>query len=128
VKLSGGVSGLAGLNAALSEIGEGAALDKALAETAEEIRQRSVAHLADGAPPDSRTGALADSITVTRDANGGYIVGTPLDYGWHLEFGSSARPATPWLTPAAEQAQSGLTDRASESLNGAVAGAARRTR
>jgi hypothetical protein len=124
--MRGGVAGLGGLNAALAEIGRAEALDEALAETAEDIRRRAAAMLADGAPPDSRTGALADTLTVTRDGDGGYVVGTPLDHGWHLEFGSTAKPAMPWLTPAAEDARAGLADRAKDSLNAAVADAVRR--
>ena len=125
MKLTGGLGGLDGFNAALAEIGNGEALAKVLAETAEEIRQRAVVNLADGAPPDNRTGALARSLTVTPSGDGGYIVGTPLDYGWHLEFGSAARPAMPWLTPAADDAQPGLAERAGDSLNATIAGAVR---
>ena len=125
MKLTGGLGGLDGFNAALAEIGNGEALAKALAETAEEICQRAVVNLADGAPPDSRTGALARSLTVTPSGDGGYIVGTPLDYGWHLEFGSTARPAMPWLTPAADDAQPSLAERAGDSLNATIAGAVR---
>ena len=126
--LNGGIAGLADLNAALTEIGDGEALAKALADTAEAIRQRAVANLTDGAPPDSRTGALAQSLIVAPDAEGGFTVSTPLDHGWHLEFGGSTRPAAPWLTPAAEDAQSGLVDRISDSLNDTIADALRRTR
>jgi hypothetical protein len=129
VKLSGGVTGLGGVNAALSDIASGNALEKALADTAEEIRRRAAATLTDGAAPDSRTGALADSLTVARDdGGGGYMVSTPLDHGWHIEFGSSLRPAMPWLTPSADEAQPGLAERVSESMNASIAGAVRRTR
>ena len=126
--LNGGIAGLAGLNAALTEIGDGEALAKALADTAEEIRLRAVANLTDGATPDSRTGALAQSLIVTPSPDGGFTVSTPLDHGWHLEFGGSTRPAAPWLTPAAEDARPGLVDRISDALNGAIADALRRTR
>jgi hypothetical protein len=128
LKLRGGITGLDGLNAALSEIGKGEALDKALADTAEEIRRRAVARLSDGTTPDSRTGALAESLTVELAGDGGYIVSTPLDYGWHLEFGGSLRPAAPWLTPATEEAKPGLAERARDNVNDIVAKAARRTR
>jgi hypothetical protein len=124
--MRGGVAGLGALNTALAEIGRAEALDEALAETAEDIRRRAAANLADGAPPDSRTGALEESLAVSRDAGGGYVVGTPLDHGWHLEFGGSVKAATPWLTPATEDARPGLAARAAESLNAAVAQAVRR--
>jgi hypothetical protein len=128
VKLRGGVTGLDALNAALSDIASGNALEKALADTAEDIRRRAAATLTDGAAPDSRTGALADSLAVARDDGGGYVVSTPLDHGWHLEFGSSLRPAMPWLTPSADEAQPGLAERISESLNASIADSLRRTR
>jgi len=126
VRLRGSVSGLDGLEAALSEIGGGEALKEAFAETAEDIRRRALANLTDGVPPDSRTGALAASLTVTPDADGGCIVGTPLDYGWHLEFGGGARPPAPWLTPAAADAGPGLAERAGARLNDTIAKAVRK--
>jgi hypothetical protein len=128
VRLRGGVGGLDGLNAALAEIGRAGVLDEALAATAEDIRQRAAARLDDGAPPDGSSGALAESLSVVRDGDGGFAVATPLDHGWHLEFGSATRAAMPWLTPAAEDARPGLAERAKDDLNAVIADAVRRQR
>jgi hypothetical protein len=54
---------------------------------------------------------LARSLTVQPAQDGSYTVSTPLDYGWHLEFGSLSRPAHPWLEPAAEDARQGFIAR-----------------
>jgi hypothetical protein len=128
MRLRGRVDGLGRLGAALAGIAEGGALSPGLRETAEEIRARAAANLADGAPPDSRSGALARSLTVSPASDGGFTVGTPLDYGWHLELGSLARRPAPWLAPAAEDARPGLLARLRERLNGTLAAALRRTR
>ena len=111
MKLTGRINGLASLNARLSAMTDDALFTPDLQDAAKDIRERALARLADGVPPDSRSGALAQSLTVQPAADGSYIVGTPLDYGWHLEFGSLDRAAAPWLAPAAEAARPGLIAR-----------------
>ncbi len=107
MKLHGRVVGLDQLSSRLSAIADEAAFAADLRETAEEIRERAAANLAGGGASD----ALARSVTVSANGQGGYVVGTPLDYGWHREFGSRRRAARPWLTPAAEEAGPGLVAR-----------------
>jgi hypothetical protein len=120
VKLTGRIDGLAELNARLSAIADDASLAPDLQATAGEIKDRAAARLADGVPPDSRSGALARSLTVQPAEDGGYTISTPLDYGWHLEFGSLTRPPSPWLAPAAEAARPGFIARMAGRLNAAL--------
>jgi hypothetical protein len=120
VKLTSRVDGLAALNARLSAIADDAAFAPDLRDTAEDIRARALAGLADGVPPDSRSGALAQSLTAERAEDGSYTVGTPLDYGWHLEFGSLTRPPRPWLAPAAEDARPGFIARVASHIGAKV--------
>lgn len=120
MRLRGRIEGLARFQAALAEIGGGEDIAQDLAATAEDIRKRAAANLPDG--------ALAQSLTVNASGDGGYTVSTPLDHGWHREFGSIGRPATPWLAPAAEDAKPALLARIRNRLNGAAAAALRRAR
>jgi hypothetical protein len=122
VKLNARVEGLAALGARFFAVAEEASFAPDLQHAAEDIRRHAAANLADGAPPDNRTSALAKSLTVRPDGAGGYTVSTPLDHGWHLEFGSLARPAAPWLAPAAEEAQPSLLARIRARLNAAFRG------
>ena len=122
MKLNARVEGLSALNARFSAVADEASFAPDLQDAAEDIRQRAAANLSDGALPESRTGALADSLTVSADEAGGYTVSTPLDHGWHLEFGSLARPAAPWLEPATEEAQPGLIARIAARLKAALGG------
>ena len=122
MKLNARVEGLAALGTRFSAVAEEASFAPDLQHAAEDIRQRATANLADGASSDDRTGALGKSLTVSPDGAGGYTVSTPLDHGWHLEFGNLARPATPWLTPAAEESQPSLVPRIRARLNTALRG------
>ncbi len=126
MKLSGRVEGLDTLSTGLAAIAEEAAFAPDLKATAEDIRARAAASLADGAPPESRSGVLARSLAVAQGDDGAVTVGTPLDYGWHLEFGSRARPARPWLAPAAEDARPGFVTRIASRMNAVLAAALRR--
>ncbi len=67
---------------------------------------------APGEPPRRRSGRLAASVFAQRDTDGlGAAVGTRLDYGTHLEFGTRTVAARPWLLPAFQAAQSNLRAR-----------------
>ena len=117
MKLTSRVDGLDRLTARLSALADERAVADDLRDTAEEIRDRAAAALGDG----GSSGALATSLTVSPDGDGGYVVGTPLDHGWHREFGSRARPAAPWLAPAAEEARPGLVARLARRLDARAA-------
>ena len=57
---------------------------------------------APGQPPQSDTGRLASSIENRVDGDTGYVF-TRVDYGKHLEFGTSKMAARPWLLPSVEE-------------------------
>jgi hypothetical protein len=116
VKFNARVDGLQQLSARLAAVADDASLAPDLQGTAEDIRERAAAHLA----ASGSSGALAQSLTVSPDNAGGYTVSTPLDYGWHLEFGSRTRAAKPWLAPATEAARLGLLARIGARLNAAL--------
>jgi hypothetical protein len=117
MKIRGRVEGLASLRGGLARIAERAALADALAAGAEDIRMAARANLQDGQPPDNRRGDLADSLVIAPAADGLSItVSTTVAQGWHQEFGTLARPATPWLEPALEAARPGILARLRERL------------
>jgi HK97 gp10 family phage protein len=58
---------------------------------------------APGEAPQSDTGRLAGSIESQRITVLSYSVGTPLDYGRFLEFGTMKIAERPWLRPAIEK-------------------------
>lgn len=118
MKLTGRLSGLAQLNARLAAVADEAAFASDLKATAEDIRAAAAEHVGEAS-------ALAQSLAVT-SVEGGYAVGTPLDYGWHREFGSLKRSAQPWLVPAAEAARLGLAARIAMRLNAMLRRAAPR--
>jgi len=127
MRLRNRIEGLDRLGAALSEVAAPQTLSADLGDAADAIRERAAANLTDGASPDSRSGALAQSLKVAPTSDGeSYTVSTALDYGWHLEFGSRRRPASPWLAPAAESARPGLLARMRSRLNVTLAAALRR--
>ena len=112
MKLITRLDGLDAFSEALSRIADPAGLQDALEAAADDVRDAARANLQDGRPPDSRTGKLAGSLTVDPAADGmSWSISTPLDYGWHLEFGSLGRPATPWLEPALNEARPGIVSR-----------------
>jgi phage gpG-like protein len=69
---------------------------------------------APGKYPNTDTGRLASSVAVLFDiAKRGKeaIVGTSLEYGAHLEFGTSRMAARPWLLPSFEKARASVNRR-----------------
>ena len=72
---------------------------------------------APGEPPHRQTGQLRDSVFVrTSDDGLTAEVGTDLDHGAHLEFGTQDTPARPWLLPAFEIAKPRITKRIARAL------------
>ena len=117
MKIRGRVDGLESLSGGLARIGDSAELADALAASAEDIRTAARANLQDGQPPENRRGDLAASLMIAPAADGlSVTVGTTASEGWHLEFGSLARPATPWLQPALEAARPGILARLRQRL------------
>jgi len=102
------------------------AADTAIAQELAAAGARTAAaartHLESGAvKPVSRTGALARSVEV--DATAREVrVGTPLAYGAHLEYGTRAMPAYPWLGPAFRLVSASLRSCLRSALKNAVGG------
>lgn len=121
MKFTAQLRGMAELNATLSGIAKADGLADTLAASAEDVLDAARANLSDGAPPDSRTGALARSLNITRSADGfSATVSTPLVYGWHLEYGGMMRAARPWLAPALDAAAPSIKVHFSDWLGEAV--------
>lgn len=57
---------------------------------------------AEGDAPNTDTGKLVSSIAAEKVGLADYEVGTNLDYGEHLEMGTSFMRPRPWLVPALE--------------------------
>ncbi len=95
------VAGLEDFEDRLTALAELPGVDAELLRVAEDIRAQAIANLDDGTPPDSRTGTLAASLKVETDRAGQTVsIGTRLDYGAHLEFGTRNIPERPWFGPA----------------------------
>ncbi len=106
MRISSRVTGLATLKATLDRIVDEQTLRREIEAAAEDLREAAQRQLSDGQPPESRTGELARSLHVAVASDSPEAsVSTPLAYGWHLEFGSLARPARPWLGPAFNEVQ-----------------------
>jgi hypothetical protein len=104
MKISSRVTGLATLKAALGRIADEQTLRREIETAAQDLRETAQRQLSDGQPPENRTGALARTLHVVLASDSSEAsVSTPLAYGWHLEFGSLARPARPWLGPALDE-------------------------
>ncbi len=117
MKFTTRLDGLDAFGAALSRIADPAVIGDEVQAAAENVRETARASLQDARPPDSRSGALAQSLTVDPAGDGmSWTVSTPLDYGWYLEFGSLGRPATPWLEPALDEARPGIISRIGERI------------
>lgn len=106
------IDGLGAFSRALSDVATSEELRDAIKAASDGLHDAAIARLHDGSAPESASGALAASLTVDIAEDGmSASVGTPLDYGWQLEFGSLSRPATPWLEPAFRDAQPGMLAR-----------------
>ena len=112
MKFSTRLDGLGAWQAALSRIAAPSAVTTEIEAAADALRDAARANLDDGQPPASRSGALAAALAVAVAEDGtSATVSTPLDHGWHLEFGTLTRPPTPWLAPALDAARSGILAR-----------------
>ncbi|MEE8499523.1 MAG: HK97 gp10 family phage protein [Kiloniellales bacterium] len=81
---------------------------------------------APGEPPRRQTGALRDSLTVALAPDRlSARVGTDLDSGVHLEFGTKDTAPRPWLAPAAENVAPKIRARIEEALRQAMIDATR---
>ena len=58
--------------------------------------------------PASDTGRLASSVRMDVVGPTAYVVGTNVEYGPMLEFGTSRMAARPWLLPSFERARAGV--------------------
>ncbi|MEE9209070.1 MAG: HK97 gp10 family phage protein [Kiloniellales bacterium] len=82
---------------------------------------------APGEPPRRQTGALRDSLTVALAPDRlSARVGTDLDSGADLEFGTQAMAPRPWLAPAAENVAPKIQARIEAAVREAIRRAARR--
>ncbi len=82
---------------------------------------------APGEPPRRQTGGLRDSLTVALAPDRlSARVGTDLDRGAHLEFGTQAIAPRPWLAPAAENAAPKIRARIKAAVREGIRQAVRR--
>lgn len=82
---------------------------------------------APGEMPKTDTGRLVSEIKVEIDSDRlGGAVGTNLDYGEYLEFGTSTMEARPWLHPTFERLKRRITARLRKAMQMAIRKVARR--
>jgi hypothetical protein len=109
VKLTTRLDGLDGLRRSLDCVADAQALRGELTAAAEELRDAARAELNGTAPGDD---GLSHSLTIGHAGGGkAATVSTPLDHGWHREFGSLGHPPRPWLAPALAEARPGILAR-----------------
>ena len=136
------VSGADGISKALKDIGKGidGAVNKAIVRTANQVRAKainsisrersygrvyergSVVHVAsaEGEAPNTDTGRLVSSIAVESPRRGLSYVGTSLEYGNYLEFGTTRMAARPWLRPAMKANEAELTQNITNAIKEAI--------
>jgi hypothetical protein len=100
------LTGASEFRAALDRIADAGTLRDELTAAAEEIRVAARDRVDQADRPQGEADGLGRSIAVRFDSHGTSAeIGTPLDHGWHREFGSVARPPRPWLAPALDDAR-----------------------
>ena len=131
------VSGAGRLAARLDRLADQVewAVQAAVEEGAQDLRReaRDLLNLAGrGTPsapfesPRRQTGGLRDSLTVALAPDRlSARLGTDLDIGAHLEFGTQAIAPRPWLAPAAENARPKIQARIEEAVRQALIDATR---
>ena len=112
------------------------AVQSAVADGAEDLRREARALLnvpgvgapsSPGEPPRRQSGQLRDSLrTEIAPGRPSAAVGTDLDYGAHLEFGTQDTAPRPWLQPAVQNALPRIKARIKDALREALRRAARR--
>lgn len=112
------------------------AVQSAVADGADDLRREARALLnvpgvgapsSPGEPPRRQSGQLRDSLrTEIAPGRPSAAVGTDLDYGAHLEFGTQDTAPRPWLQPAVQNALPRIKARIKDALREALRRAARR--
>ena len=132
------VSGVGRLAARLDRLADQVelAVQSAVADGAEDLRREARALLnvpgvgapsSPGEPPRRQSGHLRDSLRVEiAPGRPSAAVGTDLDYGAHLEFGTQDTAPRPWLQPAVQNALPRIKARIKDALREALRRAARR--
>lgn len=108
------VEGIGDLQAALEEKATEyqAALEAVVEESARNVRDEA----RNAVPVD--TGALRDSIEYHTDGLTAEVGSFDVDYGAHVEFGTSSKPERPFMGPAAEIERGRISERVAEALDG----------
>ena len=91
---------------AVKVLNETQSLMKQSTKSGTEYKRGSKTHTssAPGQAPAVDTGTLVRSIQSLKSIYGdGWLVGTSIEYGKHLEFGTKNMSARPWLIPALEK-------------------------
>lgn len=93
-------------------------------KTGRVYRRGNIAHQASapGQYPASDTGRLASNVRFELPQGGNMVgrVGTNIQYGAYLEFGTSRMAARPWLLPSFEKAKVGVTKELKSKLEGRI--------
>ena len=112
-------SGLDELQQRLPEI-EAAIAAALTVEIEAEIRQGWSAESpsAAGDPPAQVTGELAASVETQQNGMNNSRIGTSLEYGPMLEFGTAEMAARPWLRPAVERVRQRLQEIVTQAFAG----------
>ena len=136
------VQGGEALSKALKDLGAGidGAVNKAIVRTANQVRgeaikmisreissgrvyvRGNVIHTASaaGESPNTDTGNLVSKIAVENPRRGTSFVGTSVEYGKYLEFGTSKMAARPWLRPAMERNEAKLTENITNAIKESI--------
>jgi len=132
------VSGVGRLAAQLGRLADQVelAVQAAVAEGADDLRREARALLnvpgggapsSPGEPPRRQTAQLRDSLRVEIAPDRlSATVGTDLDYGADLEFGTQDTAPRPWLQPAAQNAAPRIEARIEDAVREAIRQAVRR--
>ena len=136
------VQGGEALSKALKDLGAGidGAVNKAIVRTANQVRGEAIKMIsreissgrvyvrgkkihtasAAGDAPNTDEGILVGSIAVENPRRGTSFVGTSVEYGKYLEFGTSKMAARPWLRPAMERNEAKLTENITNAIKESI--------